>query len=184
MTIRKQNQETVKKVKFWKGFYILTFFLGMVLMIFEINIYRKTIIDSSILFPIILVIGLVTFYFNKHHYNKTCLLTGNFFPLIQNLFSWGFISCYAFMATNYYLADKTTTEYKFLIKEKSSMPVDDDHHWSERKPLVRIDYFNFEKELVFYYVDKEKVDKADSVILSVRKGGLGFDIIDEYDVFN
>ena len=87
------------------------------------------------------------------------------------------------MAVNYYLADKKITEYKFKIKEKSSMPGYEGHR-NERKPLVRIDYSNIEKELVFRYVDTEKVNKADRVTVMVRKGGLGFDILDDYDVFN
>jgi len=183
MKTRKQKQQTVEKLKFWKGFYTLTLFTGIVLLVFEINIYRKTIIDFYIPSSIILVVGLLTFYFNRHHYKKTYLLTGDFFPLMQNLFSCGFISCYIFMATNYYSADKATTKYQFLIKEKSSMP-GRKYHRNERQPLVRVDYFNFEKELVFRYSDTDKVNKADSVILSIRKGGLGFDILDEYDVFN
>ena len=57
-------------------------------------------------------------------------------------------------------------------------------HREERQPLVTIDYFSFEKELVFRYVDTDKVNRADSVTVVVRKGGLGFDILDNYDVFN
>jgi hypothetical protein len=102
---------------------------------------------------------------------------------MQNLISWGFISCYVFMATNYYLADKTTTEYRLLIKGKSSMSGSKQHRY-ERKPLIIIDYFKFEKELVFRYEDADKVHKADSVKVKVRKGGVGFDILDDYDVFN
>lgn len=182
MTTRKQY-ETVENEKFWKGFYAVTGFLGLILIFFEIFIYRKTIIDVYIPISIILIIGLFTFSFNRKHYKRTYLLTGNFFPLMQNLISWGFVSCYIFMATNFYLADKTITEYKFKIKEKSSMPGSKGHR-NERKPLVRIDYFNFEKELVFRSTDAEKVDKADSVSLKVKKGGLGFDILEDYDVFN
>lgn len=102
---------------------------------------------------------------------------------MQNLISWGFISCFIFMGTNYYLADKKTTEYRFLVKEKSSM-TGSKHHRDERKLLVTIDYFKIEKELVFRYADSDKIDKADSVMVTVRKGGLGFDILDDYDVFN
>ncbi len=183
MTTQKRQYETVKNERFWKAFYAVTGFCGLVLMVFEIFIYRKTIIETYIPISIILIVGFSTFYFNKQHYKKTYILTGNFFPIMQNLISWGFVSCYIFMATNYYLADKTTTEYRFLIKEKSSM-IGSKHHRDERKPLVTIDYFKFEKELVFRYADTDKVDKADSVMVTVRKGGLGFDILDDYDVFN
>jgi len=169
--------------KIWKGIYTVTGFLGLVLILFEIFIYRQTIIDTYIPISIIIVVGFLSFFFNRQHYKRTYLLTGNFFPLMQNLISWGFISSYIFMATNYYLADKTKTEYRFEIKEKSSMSGSKGHR-KERKPLVTIDYFKFEKELVFRYADTDKVNKADSVMVTVRKGGLGFDILDDYDVFN
>jgi hypothetical protein len=64
---------------------------------------------------------------------------------------------------------------------KSSMP-GRKYHRNERQPLVRIDYFNFEKELVFRFKDTDKVMKADSVNLKIKKGGLGFDILKEYNV--
>lgn len=182
MTTQKRRYETIKNEKFWKGFYAMTGFLGLVLIVFEISIYRRTIINTYIPIAIILVIGFLTFNFNRQHYKKTYFLTGNFFPIMQNLISWGFISCYVFMATNYYFAEKATTEYSFIIKEKSSMP-GSKHHRNERKPLVTIDYFNFEKELVFRFPDTDSVNKADSVFVIVRKGGLGFDILEDYDVF-
>ena len=102
---------------------------------------------------------------------------------MQNLASWGFISCYVFMATNYYLGDKPAIEHRFLVKEKYSM-LGWRHHRNERIPVVRIDYFKFEKDLVFRYEDTDKINNADSVIVTVRKGGLGFDVLDDYDVLN
>ena len=170
-----------KKEKFWKVFYNLMFFVGLILLLFEILIYRKTIIDAYILISIILVVGFLAFYFNKQHYKKTYSLDGNFYPILHNFFSWGFISGYIFLATNYYLAENISTNYKFKIKEKSSMP-GSKYHRSEREPLVRFDYFDFEKELVFHFSDTEKVNSADSVKVSIKKGGLGFDILESYDI--
>ena len=175
------QKEIEKKEKKWKVFYTLMFFLGLLLMLFEIFIYRITIIDVYFPISIILVIGFFAFFFNKQHYKKTYSLKGNFYPIMQNLISWGFISCYIFMAINYYLAENVTTNYRFKIKEKSSMP-GSKHHRSERSPLVRFDYFGFEKELVFHFSDTEKVNSADSVKVFVRKGGLGFDILESYDI--
>jgi heme/copper-type cytochrome/quinol oxidase subunit 2 len=182
MNARKQSIEKVKNEKFWKRFYGLTGFLGLVLIMLEIFIYRRTIIATYIPISIILIIGFLTFYFNRQHYKKTFSLKGNFFPIMQNLISWGFIAGYIFMAINYYLADKTTTEYKFPIKEKSSMSGSKGHR-DERQPLITIDFFKFEKQLIFRYADTDKVNKADSIMVKVRKGGLGFDILDSYDVF-
>ena len=86
------------------------------------------------------------------------------------------------MATNYYLSNKITKEYKTIIKEKSSMPGPKGNR-SEREPLVRFDYFDFEKELVFKFRDTEKVNSADSVKIIIKKGRIGFDVLESYDVF-
>ena len=182
MTTQNRQIENVENEKLWKRFYEATGFLGIVLIVFEITIYRKTIIYTYIPISIILLVGLITFYFNRQHYKKTYLLTGNFFPIMQHIVSWGFIASYIFMATNYFFAHKQISEYTFEIKEKNSMSGSKGHR-SERQPLVGVDYFNFEKDLVFRFVDTDKVNKADSVIVKVRKGGLGFDILDDYDVF-
>lgn len=78
----KRKQEIEKNEKLWKGLYAGTFFIGIVLLVFEIAIYRKTIMDIYIPISIILVVSLLTFYFNRNHYKKTYFLTGNFFPVI------------------------------------------------------------------------------------------------------
>lgn len=177
------QHDNLKNEPFWKGFYTMTAVLGLVLLAFGILLYRRTIINAYIPISIMLVVGFVTFYFNRQHYKKTYLLVENFLLFIQHLISWGSLSCYVFMATNYYLADTKTTEYKFSIKEKNSMSGTKGHR-DERQPLVTIDFFCLEKELVFRYVDTDKVNRADSVTVVVRKGGLGFDILDKYDVFH
>lgn len=132
---------------------------------------------------IVIIISLTIFLFNKRHYNSVYSKSGNFLPLVQNLGSWGCISCYIFIAINYYSADKTITEYKFVIEEKGSIP-GPKRHRTERQPLVKINYFGFEKELVFKHINFDKVDKADSVIVLVRKGGLGFDVLESFDVLD
>lgn len=172
----------IKKEKKSRIFYNTIFFLGLILIIFEISLYRKTIINIYIPISIILLTGLTAFIINRQHYKKTYSLNGNFYPLIQNVCSWGFIFCYIFMATNYYFSEEKTTTYIFPIKEKSSMP-GSKYNRSKRQPLVRIDYFYFEKELVSRYVESDKVNKAESVILTIKKGLLGFDIIEKYRVF-
>lgn len=171
------------KQKIWIFFYNIILFLGLFLIIFEVLIYRKTIISIYIPISIILIVGLLAFYFNKKNYNKIYPSANNFISIIQNIMSWGFITSYLFLAINYYLAEKTITNYKLKIKGKSSMP-GSKYHREDREPLVKVDYFTFEKELVFNFEDTDKVNSADSVEVSVRKGRLGFDILDSYDVIN
>ncbi len=165
----------------WKVFYSLTLLIGIFLMVLEIHIYRVTIVRATIPISIILAVGLTTFFLNKDHLKKTGDVEGPFLPLIQSTASWGFMACYLFMATNYYLADDQLKEVRFEIKSKRSMPGPKGRR-EERKPLVTIDYFGFEKELIFEFSDTERVENADEVTLTVRKGLLGFDIFERYDV--
>lgn len=183
MKKQKRQNHIVKNEKLWKIFYNSMFFLGMILMLLEISIYRKTIVNIYTPISIVLTVGLFAFILNKKHYKRVFSLTRNFIPLIQSLGSWGFITCSIFMAANYYLAEKTVTKYEIAIKEKSSMPGSKGRR-GERQPLVRIKYFDIEKELVFRYSETEKVNNADSVAVTIKKGLLGFDILQDYKVLN
>lgn len=171
-----------KEKKKWKLFYFFVLILGIFLAIFEIEIFRKTLISSYIPISIVLIFGFLGFFLNKKHLKYIYPVSGNFILIVQNICSWGFIFCYLFMATNYYLSNKITKEYKTIIKEKSSMPGPKGNR-SEREPLVRFDYFDFEKELVFKFRDTEKVNSADSVKIIIKKGRIGFDVLESYDVF-
>lgn len=172
----------LKKLFTWKTFYAVTGFIGLISAVFEIFIYRKTIIDYTVPLLIILFAGITVFIFNKEHYNRTYALSGFFYALCQNIISWGFLISFIFIATNYFLANKDVVEYKFKIVSKSSMPGGKGHR-SERQPLVTFNYFNKEKELVFGFENTEEVNQADSVLLRVKKGKLGFDLLDYYTVF-
>jgi len=178
---KKVTVNTINNVRLWKGFYAAILFIGLILAVFEVTIYQSTVINVFIPISITGFVGFIAFWFNKNHYNKIYMLNGNFFPLLNNVFSWGFITCYIFMAVNYYFPDHEITIYKFPIVEKSSMSGGKGNR-EKRQPLVRIDYFGVEKELVFGYSNTHKVDKADSVQVTVRKGKLGFDVFEHYNV--
>nr|WP_199003483.1 hypothetical protein [Flavobacterium sp. ASV13] len=156
--------------------------IGLILAVFEIEIFRKTLIVVYIPISIIIGTGFIGFYFSNEHYKKIYSTSGNFITLLQNLGSWGFICCYLFMAANYYLANPVVKNYQAKIIAKSSMPGPKGSR-SEREPLVRFKYFDFEKELVFKFRDTEKVSSADSVKINIKKGGLGFGVLESYDVF-
>lgn len=167
---------------FWKGFYTVTLFMGLILMYLEVLLYRKTLIKIGILLIIVVVVGSVTFVLIRKKYKSTYNLKGNFFPLMQIFLSWGFILSYLFLATNYYLADKDITEHELIIKSKSSLP--GYKITSKRQPTVRFDYADLEKELVFYSSNSELVENAKSIKLQLRKGALGFDIIEKYQLID
>ncbi|MBI3220091.1 MAG: hypothetical protein HYZ44_11305 [Bacteroidetes bacterium] len=177
---KKRLKRQTEKYAKWKKYYFITLITGLILIILEINLYRKTIIPLWIPLTVIFTIGVISFFINRTHYNLTNNTKGWFFPLLQNIISWGFISCYLFIAMNYYFAEEKQHQSIFEIKSKSSMPGSRGHR-NARKPLVTIDYFGFEKELVFTNKDTKKVDKATQVKLVTKKGLLGFVILEHFE---
>ncbi|GCC51598.1 hypothetical protein SanaruYs_18240 [Chryseotalea sanaruensis] len=84
------------------------------------------------------------------------------------------------MATNYYFADTELKIEGFEIKSKSSLPGRRMHR-SARKPTIQIKYYGLNKELVFKNSETEKVERAEKVILTIRKGLYGYEILENYD---
>ncbi|QNF32842.1 hypothetical protein HUW51_08890 [Adhaeribacter swui] len=54
-----RKKEGLKNKMYCKWFFGLTFFTGTTLMVFQIDIYRRTIIDPAIPLTIIIVFGVV-----------------------------------------------------------------------------------------------------------------------------
>jgi hypothetical protein len=93
----------------------------------------------------------------------------------------GSIVTFGFMAINYYGASPEIISERFEILKKSSLP-GSKHHRKERSPTARIDYHGLSKEIVFEYGDTERFKKATYVALYVKRGFLGYDVLDYYDV--
>jgi hypothetical protein len=163
-----------------KIFYQITFFLGLILIVWQIKIFRNTIIDLSILIGIILLIGIVCFFIDYKNYAKTYKYSGvrlYIYSLIHYMCGFGFIACSVFMLTNYYLADKTPEKDTFEIISRSSMP-GSKYRRNERIPTFRINYEGKIKELVFSHKYYERMDFYTNVELEVKNGYFGFDIIE------
>lgn len=180
MAKRRKNivlkKSSAKKTSFLDSFMKYSFLAGLILLVFEISIYRSTIISVYIPLSIIIGIGLLlhilTFRKIKYLYPET----KHYQYFTYCLFSGGAFACYLFMAANYYILDSDIKYYSFTIKEKSSMPGGKGHR-DERQPLVRVDWMETEKEFVFAYSDRFKVEQAKSIIISVRKGLFGYDVV-------
>ena len=161
--------------------YKTIFIIGLILMFFQVLIYRKTIIDWEILALICLTVGVLISFLNYKDFNKLFNYKNRyslfFWTFIQNTASWGFIICSFFMFTNYYFAERISIKETFQIVEKSSM-TGRKYHRNERKPIFRIKYNNKLKDLVFSHKYYEKMDFYTEVELEVRKGYLGYDILE------
>lgn len=180
MQKKKWNRFTQQQI--WKICYAANFILGLVLIVAEVHLYRKTLIAVYVPITIIVIVGILAYFANRRHYKLTYALQGNFFPFMQNLISWGFISGYLFMAVNFYFAGRQLTTHHTAIIERSTL-TGPKRHRNKGNPLVVIEYHHFEKDLIFLQADTQRVNQADSVLLNIKHGALGFDVLANYDVY-
>jgi len=163
-----------------KLFYKIIFFTGLVAMIWEIHIYRQTIIDLRILLEIVLLVGFLTMFFSLNDFQKLFKYSRKsslyFWTFFQSTVSWGFLTCSVFMFTNYYMASKESNKQMFDIVERSSMS-GRKYHREERKPTFSIMYNGKLKKLVFDHKFYEKINTYQSIELEIRKGYFGFDVL-------
>jgi hypothetical protein len=178
--LRKKQKERFIRNKKADAFIVFLFISGISLLVWEIEIYRATIIDWKIPTLICLIppLLLVPLFFNKlNEIDPTIYSYSNykvvhyFLHYILHLGIGGAILCFLFMATNFYLADNQITDKKFEIIEKGQFNSKRKENW------IRIDYEGKEKELVFPKSYKKAVENAKFVSFEIQKGFLGFEII-------
>ena len=157
---------------------------GLILIIWEINIYRKTIIPFWIPFIIIILIGAWKTWLNYKKYISTYKKEGGnlFFAIVQYTVVWGFSICSIFMISNYYLANSKKQIKNFTIEERSSLPGRKGNR-GNRKPTFIINYEGLKKELVFSPSYYSKIDEYTEVTLLTQNGLFGFDIILEQNLY-
>lgn len=158
------------------------FILGLVLMIWEIFIYRRTIIALKIPLLIWLTPGL---FLTPMLYNKMNNIDGmkahwSLHYILHTCMTGG-IMMFCFMAMNFYLSENLVQEKKFEILKTGSLPGSKGHR-DERMPYVVINYEGMEKQLIFSYRETSRVNSAEFVNLFIKKGFLGFDVLAKYNV--
>jgi hypothetical protein len=162
-------------------FIVSAFFLGgLGLCIWEVHLFRQTMISVIVPLCLLFIPGIVLtpIFFRKM--NDIDGRRGHWIlHYIFHSFSTGALMMFTFMALNFYLAGDEVTSHQFDIQSKSSIP-GSRHHRSEREPTVAINYWGFDKELVFHYEETEEVEKATKVRVVVRDGLFGFDVIDDF----
>lgn len=113
-------------------------------------------------------------------YKKTYKYTGLglfFYAAMHYIVGFGFIACTLFMCTNYYLADETFVKETHKIIRKGDMS-GGRRYRSEHLPLFTIDYHGTEKVLVFSHEYYHTMNNYYYVEVEVKKGFLGFDVLD------
>ncbi len=157
----------------WVNTLLTILFIGTLLLtVFEINIYRKTLIHWAIPTTIWFLTGLIltplTSNFLKKHYKTN----GFFLQLVFNVATWGGLLIFTFMATNYYFPKENSKTIStkiirtgYLAKGRNGCGA----------PYCEVIIDNKEKELVFP-CDFD-IENYTEIELTIRKGFWGFDII-------
>lgn len=154
------------------------FFVGLVLTIWEIYIYRVTFISFYIPLSIWLFTGIIMTPIFKKKFNIYCFnlntpgRTPMFFHYLFNIVSFGGILMFLFMWTNQTFNNKSDyvltlpiASYGHLAKSRRNCG----------EPYVHIFYLEKEKELIFPC--GTEVEKYRSVYVETSKGLFGFDVI-------
>ena len=167
----KGGNKSDKKYLLNKSLLNILFIIGFSLGAFSINLYRSTIIDWKIPTSIWFFSGLImTPFFRKilaKYYNIKIL----FLQFIYNLIAFGGIFVFSFMATNFYSKKSNLNEKEYEILKKRS---------TRREQIIVIEYDGKEKEIYFSKYKKREVRNAKNVILQIKDGRLGYEVIETY----
>jgi hypothetical protein len=161
-------------------YYSVAFFISLLLIIWEISLYRRTFIDVDTLIGIILLAGLIgtladfKAYFRTYEYQSQFI--GVLTCVLINTCIWGFTSCTALMASNYYLRDEVTTIESYRIVDRYTLSGRRKHR-EKRKPVFTIKHRGKRKDIHFSNDYIENFETYEKVKLHIVQGFWGFDVI-------
>lgn len=161
----------------------LLLLVGIVLMFLSVYIYHKTFIPIVIPIGIWLITGIISTLLVFNVWNEYFVRTHFILQLLFNIISVGSIFCFLFLAINYYNKGNILKVNTYKITERSS-PITNrkgDGQSSTKLPIIIIEHLNNTKELIFNYTEKSNVYYGDSIELRIKKGLLGYDVIDNYN---
>jgi len=168
-----QNSKSYRKKKYIINIALTTsFFCGAILLIFEINLYRNTLINWAIPTTIFLVSGLIAILPTSTLLEKYYRTRHFFLKLVYNIVAFGGITVYSFIAVNYYFPDSKEDHYKVEIIKTG--------HLAKGKngcgpAYAKVEINNADKELIFPC--GFELEGYRFVNLTIKKGFLGFEII-------
>ena len=169
-SLPQKNNCTRRRIKGKNTILTFLFFCGLILTVFEINIFRKTVIDWKIPMGICLGMGLISWVWLRKYLAEYYNTKNIFIQLIFTICGLGGLFTYSFMAINYYFLQKNKIEIiKGVIIERG--------HLAKGKSgcgnsYARINIKGIKKELVFP-CDFE-IDKYKFVVVKLQCGFWGF----------
>jgi hypothetical protein len=141
-----EGKAPVKSFSNLNSLLLSIFFIGgLILTVFEIDIYRVTIISYAIPTCIWIITGLFATPFFRNIPTLQYNMQSFFLQIVYNIAAWGGIAVYVFMASNYCFAHGSIT---------TTFRVDNTGHLAKGRygcgePYVEINYYGVTKQLVF-----------------------------------
>lgn len=174
LVMKKRKRVVTKEPDLQKGDAILTvlFFTSVGLLVWAINIYRMTIIETKYLFSIVLF-GILFAIAVLSWAVKSSYST--FWTVLIKSGIGGGLFYFFFLFLNQQFAETNIQTEQFLIIEKGTLARGTKSTCGQ--PFVYIDFYGIEKQLVFNCRFTESVRASNKVKLTFSNGGLGFTIL-------
>ncbi len=160
--------------------YVIMFFLGISILIWEVEIYRQTFIDWKIPLSILIISGFLAFTIDFKNFKKTYnykIKEAYFYSIFYYFIGFGSIICSTFLLINFYLSDPKIEKHSCVIVESSEISGGKGARKSQ--PTFIINYKGKNKELVFNSRYLWKKQFYSEVEIISQKGYFGFDVIIE-----
>ncbi len=160
----------------WKAFYALAFISGIFAMIGVIKLYRKTMIDVWLILAFGFTVAWVGMQIWKKHFDRINGPTANWLIYIYAIGAWGGWLSLGVLWINFQFAAPEISQESFEIISKTY------NIGKHNNCSVFINYDESKKELMFNSDEVNLVKKSSRVEVQIRKGALGFDVLDDYQL--
>jgi hypothetical protein len=150
-------------------------FLSLILIIWEMSLFRKTFISVYIPFLLFIVGGLVCFFFVRKKMDLYTQSQSNIFKqALHGMVLFGGPLMFLFMGINYYIPNSKSSSIQLKVLETGNLARG---RRGCGNPYVVVMYKGFEKQLIFPC--NTQMTNNDSISVSLRKGAFGFLVIDK-----
>ncbi len=177
LMIKNKSQTNSSKSKKSVGSFIGLSIPYLLLMLWEIDIFRQTFISFLIPLTIFIAGGLILFFLLRTkipYYKQRQQTFGTFWLALHGTVLFGGITMFLFMALNFYIpgpGSKTETLNLKVIKSGRFGGK------GPKKPYLIVDYNGFEKQLVF--PEHTNTENNGFLQVSLIKGLFGFPVVQE-----
>ena len=170
---RKLQMKDEKKLR--NGIMSILTIGSLLLINWEMSIYRKTFISFLVPFSVFIIGGLTTFFFLRKRMSFYSQNEHNILlQAIHGLVFFGGIIIFSFMGTNFYFSDRNEKIYNLKIEKTGRLAKG---RYGCGKPYAIVNYENSSKQLIFSC--NTEIENSSKVKVSIKNGFFGFAIIKE-----